>query len=143
MNKFGERLFKIIPDNDLAEFAKQIGVKYETVRVWCKNKNLPNGSQLIKINKKYNVDLHWLLVGKEFNGKNIIIEEYGELNQKYTALMEEHLGYVKENHQLKETFKDLIKIINKSRQNPPGGIERRYCYDEFDELFKECNIEAL
>lgn len=43
-------------------------MQYETVRLWCIGRCLPDGARLLKIKKEFNVSLDWLLTGQ---GKDI------------------------------------------------------------------------
>ena len=122
-DRFGKRLFEIVPNSDLVEFAKQIDVKYETVRVWCKNKNLPNASQLIKINEKYNIDLHWLLTGNQFENKNINSKERAELmelKEEQMHILKKYAEALEENNIIR---KEILKLKQTKREDDPEDFE--------------------
>lgn len=128
--EFGERLYKIIPDGNREEFAGNIGVKYETVRIWCKGKNLPNGSQLVKINEKYNIDIHWLLTGKQFENENVDLKEHTELielKEEQMSILKKYTEALEDNNRIK---KEILKLKQVKREDDPKDFkipERSIC----------------
>ena len=60
---FGNRLSSKITRK--STFAEAVGVSYETVRVWCKGKSLPDVHQLLGISSFLDVSIDWLLTGRE------------------------------------------------------------------------------
>lgn len=76
ISEFAARLSTLIPKNEKRELAENIGVSYETVRVWFNGKNFPDGATLLKLFKflrQKNKSIDWLLTGEEstprMNGK--------------------------------------------------------------------------
>ena len=46
-------------------FAAEVDVSYDTVRRWCLGEFMPGGLELVKISKKFDVSIDWLVNGKE------------------------------------------------------------------------------
>ena len=71
--EFAKRLSELVPNKERKEFSKRVGVSYETIRVWCKGKNFPEGSTLLKlfsVLQEQNKSINWLLTGNKAKHKN-------------------------------------------------------------------------
>lgn len=62
---FTQRLQAALNGRNKAQFARDIGVSYESVRRWCNGQTLPDGGDLITIARVLNISLDWLLLGRK------------------------------------------------------------------------------
>ena len=61
---FGERIKTISGRKSQAEFANKLGASRSALQVWEYDKGTPLGDVLLKLYKKFNVNINWLISGE-------------------------------------------------------------------------------
>lgn len=135
-----ERISDIIKSTKNKDIAQALGVSDKTCSNW-KDRNAIPWVDLFNFAKNKKISFIWLLTGKEFDDKNVTLQEYKKLDQGYRKLLEKYFEISEENKKLKELLNAFNGILN-DFQPPEGVEERRRCRFEYNKQLKRIDLQS-
>ena len=130
---FAGRLKELLASKNKSQFAKDLGVSYESIRRWCSETgSMPDGADLIGINRLLDVSLDWLLLGKEpvvevsGSAEELLKqkEESEKMLDRYEKLIGNYTHMIDSLQRRVEQLETFISANNKkTRKGDPDNID--------------------
>lgn len=118
-------LIEQVSGGNKKQFARDLGVNYDTVRCWCAGEYLPGGETLLLLHEKYNVSIDYLLTGKDPGAA--FMNEWPPLVRDACTQVKEILtqGKIAAAVALHTNIKALAQTVqkNKERENPEYDLD--------------------